>query len=91
MKLDQQRYDRLVRYCEEVAEFYPIRCEVKVLPGKDQDPQDSDWAFLIVHDIENEGNNGNTRKATSPPSPAVNCLEKWVDDLMVNWFGEKNI
>lgn len=89
MKLGQ-RHTRLVRYCEEVAEFYPVKCEVKVLPGKDQDPQDSDWAFLIVHDITDGASNGNTRKVTSPPSPAVHCLESYLDDLMVKWFGDKN-
>jgi hypothetical protein len=80
-----QRLQRLERYCEEVAEFYPVRCEVHVEPGTEA--QDSDWAWIVAYDLSSH--NGNTKTATSPPSPAVNCLEAWLDDKMIEWFGKK--
>ena len=83
MKLGQ-RHNRLKRYCEEVAEFYPVRCEVHVEHGESE--QDSDWAWLVAYDLTSS--NGNTRTATSFESPAVECLEKWLDGLMISWFGE---
>jgi hypothetical protein len=83
MKLGQRR-NRLEKYCREIAEFYPIRCEVHVEPGESE--QDSDWVWLVAYDTSSR--NGSTRTAKSYPSPAVECLEAFLDDLMVKWFGK---
>jgi len=77
------RLQRLEKYCREVAEFYPIRCEVHIEHGVSE--QDSDWAWIVAYDTSSS--NGNTRTATSFESPAVECLEKWLDSLMISWFG----
>lgn len=84
MKLGQ-RLERLELYCKELAEFYPVKCEVHIEHGESE--QDSDWAYILAWDLTSS--NGSTRLATSPSSPAVNCLEAWLDDLMVKWFGGK--
>jgi hypothetical protein len=86
MKLGE-RLGRLQLYCAEIAEYYPIRCEVTVEPGEREG--DSDWVIVTAHDLSTT--NGNKRTSSSPHSPAVNCCEAWLDDLMVEWFGKKEL
>ena len=85
MKLGHERLERLERYCEEVAEYYPVRCEVHIEHGESE--QDSDWGQVMIHDLTTS--NGGTKSAMSPQSPAVGVLEAWVDDKMVQWFGRR--